>query len=94
MSGFKPSFISERTVQFLDMIGKCTDDGIPLYLLLRTLGLCITVYPPPSEQRRQVLTTVWKQISSIRDPEEYILCSEAWVPFVVQHFAVSCLTFT
>ncbi|CAH0550259.1 unnamed protein product [Brassicogethes aeneus] len=87
MSGFKPSFISDRTVQFLDMIGKCTDDGIPLYALLRTLGLCITICPPPSEQRRQILTTVWRHIVTLQKPEEYISCAEAWVQFVVQNFA-------
>lgn len=91
MSGFKPTYISERAVEFLDMIGKCSDDGVPLYLLLRTLGLCVTICPPPSDQRRIILNIVWKYISQLENPGEYIACIEAWVPYIVQYFTVSIL---
>ncbi|KAJ8945235.1 hypothetical protein NQ318_011216 [Aromia moschata] len=87
MSGFKPAYIAERTLELLDMIGQCCDDGVPLYSLLRTLGLCVSVCPPPTEQRRQILSIVWKHIAPLNNPEEYITCAEAWVPYVVQNFS-------
>lgn len=94
MSGFKPTYISERALDFLDMISKCSDDGIPLYLLLRTLGLCVTLCPPPAAQRRHILNIVWKYISQLDNAREYINCTEAWVPYVVQYFTVSEFKYT
>lgn len=90
MSSFKPTYISERALQFLRMMNDCTDDGLPLYLLLRTLGLCVSVCPPPSEQRRQVLSIVWKLLPVFSEPGEYIACVEAWIQFVIEYFSV-CL---
>ncbi|KAJ8925622.1 hypothetical protein NQ315_009466 [Exocentrus adspersus] len=87
MSGFKPTYIAEQALEFLNMIGNCTDDGIPLHLLLRTLGLCLTICPPPTEQRKQILTIVWKYIAQLHNPGDYITCTEAWVPYVVQYFS-------
>lgn len=88
MSSFKPAFIAERTLQFLRMMNECSDDGIPLYLLLRTLGLCVSICPPPSEQRRQVLSIVWKMFPIFTNPGEYVMCVEAWMQFVIQYFSV------
>ncbi|KAG5897769.1 hypothetical protein JTB14_019988 [Gonioctena quinquepunctata] len=87
MSGFKPTHISERSMEFLELITNCSDDGIPRYMLLRTLGLCISVCPPPADQRRHILNVVWKHISSFTETNEYIACAEAWVQFVVLYFS-------
>lgn len=86
MSGFKPAYISERTLQFLSMIGQCTDDGIPLYSLLRTLGLCVSVCPPPIEHRKQILNAVWTNVAQLSNPYEYITCVEVWMQFIAQFF--------
>lgn len=89
MSSFKPTFVAERTLQFISMIGQCTDDGIPLHALLRTLGLCATVCAPPSEQRKTVLNAMWSSVARLTDPYEYVGCMEAWIQFIAQHFTVS-----
>lgn len=60
-----------------------------MHILLRTLGLCVSVCPPPSEQQRQVLATIWKNISALSIPEYYISCAEVWIQFTVQCFGVS-----
>ncbi|XP_056639227.1 VPS35 endosomal protein-sorting factor-like [Diorhabda sublineata] len=86
MSGFKPVYVSERTLEFLGIINECSDGGVPLYILLRTLGLCVTISPPPIEQRKDILNIVWGYIGSFTEPNEYVACVEAWVPFVVQCF--------
>ncbi|KAL1502197.1 hypothetical protein ABEB36_007374 [Hypothenemus hampei] len=87
MSGFNPTYISERTLQFLNMIVQCTDDGIPLHSLLRTLGLCVSVSSPPLEQRKQILNGVWTNIAQLREPAVYISCVTIWIQFIVQHFS-------
>ncbi|KAF7273553.1 hypothetical protein GWI33_013750 [Rhynchophorus ferrugineus] len=87
MSGFKPAYISERCLQFLSMIGQCTDDGISLASLLRTLGLCVTVCPPPREQRPQVLNSVILNMSLLTEPADYASCFEVWIQFVAKYFS-------
>lgn len=89
MAAFKPSFIAMRTLQFLEMISKTKRDDLPQYLLLRTLGLCVSICPPPTEQRRQILGLVWGYISAYNIPEHYINCAEVWIHYTVQHFGVS-----
>lgn len=91
MAAFKPNFISVRACLFLEIIENCPKDDLPQHLLLRTLGLCVSVCPPPSEQQRQVLATVWRLISAINVADHYISCAEVWMQFTVQCFGVSCL---
>lgn len=88
MAAFKPSYIASRTLQFLDLISQCTKQDFPSHLLLRTLGLCVCVCPPPAEQRRQIVNIVWHSIGNLSNPEDYIGCVEVWVQFVVQYFTV------
>ncbi|ENN72973.1 hypothetical protein YQE_10404, partial [Dendroctonus ponderosae] len=87
MSGFKPTYIAQRTLQFLCMIGQCTDDGIPLHSLLRTLGLCVSICPPPAEQRKPALNAVWSNIAQLKKPSEYMSCVEIWVQFIARNFS-------
>ncbi|CAH1997005.1 unnamed protein product [Acanthoscelides obtectus] len=87
MSSFKPSYVAERASDFVNMIVKCFDDCITLCSLLRMLGLCLNVCPPPSEQRRHILTAVWKYVSAFTNPAEYITCVEAWIQYIVVHFS-------
>lgn len=92
MSVFKPSFISHRCLSFLDTIIKSNDErGFPLHVLLRTLGLCVTVCPPPMEDRKKVLAIVWSHLSHIRKADEYLNSIEPWVQYAVQHFMVKKL---
>lgn len=88
MAAFKPMYIANRCLQLLDMITHCSEESFPSHLLLRTLGLCVSLYPPPMEHRRQVLNVVWKQLSSLNNPENYINCVEAWIEYAVQHCTV------
>lgn len=88
MAAFKPNFIAPRCQQFLKLISQTTERDLPSRLLLRTLGLCVSVCPPPSEQRVQVVNMVWHAIGNIGSPDDYIGCIEAWMQFVVVHFTV------
>ncbi|KAI4469048.1 esophageal cancer associated protein [Holotrichia oblita] len=85
MAAFKPMYIANRCLQLLDMIIHTSEECFPSHLLIRTLGLCVSLYPPPIEHRRQVLKVVWKQLSHLNDPENYISCVEAWIEYAVQY---------
>lgn len=93
MVAFKPSYISSRAMQFLEIINSSTEDDLPSYLSLCTFGLCISECPPPTEQRRQILGLVWKHISTINIPEHYISCVEVWMSFTMQHVSVSIIKY-
>jgi hypothetical protein len=88
MSAFKPSCISKRALQFMEMMEQCLDQGIPLYSLLRTLGLCVSVAPPPLDHRRQILNAAWRHITALKEVEEYVACAEPWILYVVKYFSV------
>ncbi|CAG2068317.1 unnamed protein product, partial [Timema podura] len=61
--------------------------GFPQYLLFRTLGLCLALADPPMDQRLQVLNDVWRVVTKLYDPAQYISCGEVWVQFAVRHFS-------
>ncbi|XP_022913780.2 VPS35 endosomal protein-sorting factor-like [Onthophagus taurus] len=85
MAAFKPMHVAQRSLQFLDLIARSPDEYFPSHILLRTLGLCISISPPPTEHRRQVLNLVWKQISNLNSPQFYISCVEAWIEYIVRY---------
>lgn len=89
MSAFKPSSISLRTLKLLDMMERCIDEGIPLHSMLRTLGLCVSVSPPPLEHRRKALNIAWRHIANLESSEDYISCAEPWLLFIAKNFTVS-----
>lgn len=88
MAAFKPNFIAARCLQFLRLILQTTERDFPPHLLLRTLGLCVSVCPPPSEHRAQIVNIVWNALGNLHNPDDYIGCVEAWMQFVAVHFTV------
>jgi hypothetical protein len=59
MSAFKPSCISKRALQFMEMMEQCLDQGIPLYSLLANPGPvrergAPAAGPPPANLERGV----------------------------------------
>lgn len=89
MAAFKPVYIAQRSLQLLDLITRNSDDHFSPHMLLRTLGLCVSLCPPPIEHRRQILSVVWKYLTDLSVPENYISCVEAWIEYVVQYCSVS-----
>ncbi|KAK6625056.1 hypothetical protein RUM43_005347 [Polyplax serrata] len=87
MATFKPMYIASRPLQFIQLVSSCDDNGFPHYLLFRTLGLCLSLSDPPTEQRPQILSDIWRVVTKLEKPEEYISCAEVWISFVVRHFS-------
>lgn len=95
MTSFKPTFISTRAMQFVNIISNSTTEGITKGHLFRTLGICLNQCPPSSDQRISVLNGAWKTISTLTLVSEYISCVEPWSQYTSMHFGVSsCFSFT
>ncbi|XP_062589752.1 VPS35 endosomal protein-sorting factor-like [Saccostrea cucullata] len=86
ISAFKPEFVAVRAVQFTEMIKECEETGFPKHFLYRTLGLCLVMADPPEDQQLAVLNEVWKTVMKLKNPGDYIGCSEIWIEYVVKHF--------
>lgn len=90
ISVFKPSKVSEKILEILDLIEHCADyQAIPLSMLLKALGVCVNTCPPPAEHRTLLLATVSRHLSSITDAMEFITCLDAWVIYFVTYLTVS-----
>lgn len=83
---FKPAFISGRAVEFANMIRECEEVGFPKHLLYRSLGLCVVAVSPPEDQRLTLLNDVWKAVTKLTNPSDYIGCAEVWIEYVLQLF--------
>ncbi|RZF44922.1 hypothetical protein LSTR_LSTR013788 [Laodelphax striatellus] len=85
MTSFRPSYVSSRALYFIELISACNTEGYPQYLLFKSLGNCLSV--AETESPLQVLNEVWKVISKLEQPAQYIACAEVWAHFIVTHFS-------
>ncbi|XP_060551407.1 VPS35 endosomal protein-sorting factor-like, partial [Ruditapes philippinarum] len=86
ISAFKPEYIAARATKFIEMIKECEETGFPKHLLFRTLGTCLAIADPPGDQKLTVLNEVWKPITKLKNPADYMACAESWMEFIVKHF--------
>ncbi|XP_064477807.1 VPS35 endosomal protein-sorting factor-like isoform X2 [Ornithodoros turicata] len=87
MTAFKPEFIARRALEFVTIMKDCDDSAFPKHILFRTLGLCLIVSDPPEDHKLQVLNEVWKIVSKLRCPVEYMSCAEVWIEYPCKHFS-------
>lgn len=83
---FKPEFISGRALEFANMIRDCEDVGFPKHLMYRSLGTCVVAANPPEDQRLALLNDVWKAVTKLTSPNDYITCAEVWIEYVLKFF--------
>ncbi|ELT89239.1 hypothetical protein CAPTEDRAFT_99699, partial [Capitella teleta] len=86
MSVFKPEFISLRAIEFNQIIRDSGDTIFPLHVLYRSLGSCVALSEPPNEHRLPLLNDVWKVVTKLKNPNEYIMCAETWSEFIAKNF--------
>ncbi|XP_046855573.1 VPS35 endosomal protein-sorting factor-like isoform X2 [Xenia sp. Carnegie-2017] len=86
VSAFRPSYTSARALEFVKIISECEDAGFPKYQLYRSLGLNVILEKPPEAHRLQLLNEVWKVVTKLNSPEEYISCAEIWVEYPIKYF--------
>jgi hypothetical protein len=86
MNSFKPEYIAQQALMFAEMVKDCEDTGLPKYKLYVSLGNCVVAADPPQKERLQLLNAVWKTVSKLVDPAEYIQCTQVWMEYVAKHF--------
>lgn len=87
---FKPARISEKILEILDLIEHCADfEAIPVSMLIKSLGGCITTCAPPSEHKNLLLATISRHLTTVTDTTEFITCLDAWIVYFVKHLSVS-----
>ncbi|KAG0422746.1 hypothetical protein HPB47_001453, partial [Ixodes persulcatus] len=91
MTAFKPEFIANRALEFVNMMKECDDATFPKHVMFRTLGLCLLVSDPPEEQKLQVLNEVWKVVSKLKNPADYMSCAEVWIEYPCKHFTLGAV---
>ncbi|KAI6660497.1 hypothetical protein LOD99_14081 [Oopsacas minuta] len=86
MSMFPPIFISARAALFVDLIRGTSELGLPRSQLYRSLGVSVLLSDPPQEHRKELLNSVWKQMTKLDNPRSYIECAEIWCEYAAKHF--------
>jgi hypothetical protein len=86
MNSFKPEYIAQKAIMFSDMVRDCEETGLPMYKLYVSLGNCVVAADPPQKERLQLLNSVWKTVSKLTEPVEYIQCTQVWMEYVAKHF--------
>ncbi|CAI8033056.1 VPS35 endosomal protein-sorting factor-like [Geodia barretti] len=86
MNSFKPEYIAQKATMFSDMVRDCEEVGLPKYKLYVSLGNCVVAADPPQKERLQLLNSVWKTVSKLTEPGEYIQCTQVWMEYVAKHF--------
>ena len=86
MSMFPPPFISARAALFVDLIRDTTELGLPRSQLYRSLGVSVLLSDPPNEHRKELLNSVWKQMTKLENSQYYIECAEIWCEYAAKHF--------
>ncbi|XP_051172865.1 VPS35 endosomal protein-sorting factor-like [Leptopilina boulardi] len=89
LTSFKSSYIAARSMEFVNLVTTCEDDGFPQYLLYRNLGECFVKEPPAKDDCQLVLNDVWKYLASLKDSTKFMYCTEIWIQFTVIHFSVT-----
>ena len=86
MSAFPPVFISIQAAHFVDLIKNTTELGTPRSQLYRSLGISVILSDPPPDLRKELLNSVWKQVTKLENPQVYIECAEIWCEYAAKHF--------
>jgi len=87
LASFKPSFISSHALNMTTMIkGADENTAVLKSKLYLTLGKCLISSPPPKNQLLPILNDVWKVVTKITDPDEYIEIAVVFVQYLLINF--------
>lgn len=87
LASFKPNFISSHALNMTTLIKEADENKAVLKSkLYLTLGICLISSPPPKEQRLPILNDVWKVVTKITDPDEYMEIAVVFVQFLLINF--------
>lgn len=94
LTSFKPSFVVNRSNEFLKMVKSCTsantDSNLPSHLLIQSLGASFVAGQSvwenvDSNEKLVLLNDVWRIIGKLPTCD-YMVCADVWIEFVVLNF--------
>ena len=87
LGSFDASFISNHALDMTNII-KLSDEitNVPKSKLYLTLGKALIRHTPPANQRLPILNDVWKVVTKITNPQEYIEIAVVFVQYLLQNF--------
>ncbi|XP_014211910.1 UPF0505 protein C16orf62 homolog isoform X4 [Copidosoma floridanum] len=89
LNSYKSMYIVPRSMEFLNLIEACQDNGYPQHYLYRSLGECLIREAPSKEECQVILNSVWKYMKSLKESSRFMHTMEVWIQFAVIHFSAS-----
>ncbi|KAK9513013.1 hypothetical protein O3M35_001303 [Rhynocoris fuscipes] len=83
LNTFNKDYIALKAENFITEIESCLDDYFPLYLLVQKLGECLQERSVSNPNR--IIRLMWKILSHLNNPSEYLSCVLAWNSFIVRY---------
>lgn len=88
ISAFNPQFVSNRALSMSNLIKEAQEnEHIPKSKLYLALGKALIVCSPPQDQRLPILNDVWKVVTKIQDPMDYLEIACVFVQYLLINFS-------
>eukprot|EP01094_Clydonella_sp_ATCC50884_P003835 TRINITY_DN1294_c0_g1_i1.p1 TRINITY_DN1294_c0_g1~~TRINITY_DN1294_c0_g1_i1.p1 ORF type:complete len:822 (+),score=193.91 TRINITY_DN1294_c0_g1_i1:196-2661(+) len=85
LSSFEPDFICANALSLTSLIREADASMFPTYKLYATLGMNLVLSSPRPDEKLAVLNDVWKVVSKLEDPVEYITVAEVFIDYPLKH---------
>lgn len=89
LSSLKPQFIAQHALDFTAVINDNETEGISKCHLLKILGVCMSNFPPPSEDKQKVYKSVFTTVNMFTSPTDYMDCVDVWSRFLAENLKFS-----
>lgn len=84
---FKAPVLSKYATNVVALIKESEDNtAVPKSKLYLSLGRALVEIPPPKAQRLPILNDVWKVVTKIQNPDDYIEIAEVFVQYLLANF--------
>lgn len=85
---FQPSFVSTHALSMCTFVKEAVENSqVKKSKLYLTLGKCLLACPPPKKQQLPILNEVWKVVTKIEDPDEYVEIAQVFVQYLLTYFS-------
>ena len=89
LSRFNDKYISKHAKGISRLIKESFVTTVNRSKLYLELGRSIVCIAPPQKHRLQLLNDIWKVVSKIKEPIEYMMVSAVYIEYLLQHFTVN-----